>query len=63
MISSLKGFLAWMEPHVLQLVARKVYNEMDDVKCALNDTIDTIYLVACQASPPSDGWVSYRRLE
>ncbi|KAF8138710.1 hypothetical protein EV363DRAFT_1155261 [Boletus edulis] len=23
--------LAWMEPHALQLVARKVYNEMDDV--------------------------------
>ncbi|KAF8122758.1 hypothetical protein EV363DRAFT_1261634 [Boletus edulis] len=23
--------LAWMEAHALQLVARKVYNEMDDV--------------------------------
>ncbi|KAF8127462.1 hypothetical protein EV363DRAFT_1172514 [Boletus edulis] len=34
--------LAWMEPHVLQLVAWKVYNEMDDVKHILSGTIDTI---------------------
>ncbi|KAF8132995.1 hypothetical protein EV363DRAFT_1583268 [Boletus edulis] len=34
--------LAWMEPHALRLVARKVYNEMDDVKHILSGTIDTI---------------------
>ncbi|KAF8419230.1 hypothetical protein L210DRAFT_3426290 [Boletus edulis BED1] len=31
-----------MEPHALRLVARKVYNEMDDVKHILSGTIDTI---------------------
>ena len=34
--------LTWMELHPLQLVAQKVYNEMDNVKCALNGTINTL---------------------
>ncbi|KAF8415656.1 hypothetical protein L210DRAFT_3585188 [Boletus edulis BED1] len=32
-----------MEPHALRLVARKVYNEMDDVKHILSGTINTIH--------------------
>ncbi|KAF8548760.1 hypothetical protein OG21DRAFT_683995 [Imleria badia] len=34
--------LAWMEPRALQSVARKVYDEMDDIKHILSGTIDTI---------------------
>ncbi|KAN0082660.1 hypothetical protein V8E55_008455 [Tylopilus felleus] len=34
--------LAWMEPRALQSIARKVYNEMDDVKHILSGTINTI---------------------
>ena len=34
--------LAWMEPRALQSIARKVYNEMDDIKHILSGTIDTI---------------------
>ena len=34
--------LAWMEPRALQSLARKVYDEMDDIKRVLNGTMDTI---------------------
>jgi len=34
----------WMEPYAIDLVVKKVYNEMDAVKIALQGTVDSITL-------------------
>ncbi|KAF8135386.1 hypothetical protein EV363DRAFT_1159004, partial [Boletus edulis] len=41
------------EPHALQSVARKVYNEMDDVQHILSGTIDTL---SPDVGHQFDGW-------